>query len=131
MLFKHKYITAPTVTPADAIVKAAKELEDVIKNKIPPPFAKSGIDRLKECNAPTFLARISQPRRRRRVRILRGWAPRRMPHLRGWKERTSPMRKCGGEQIKSKMLFGHPKPRTKIEHSQQESYAAARHNGMH
>ena len=49
MLFKHKYITAPTVTPADAIIQAEKELEDVIKNKIPPPFAKSVIDRLKEC----------------------------------------------------------------------------------
>ena len=49
VLFKHKYITAPTVTPADAIVQAAKELEDVTKNKIPPTPAKSGIDRLKEC----------------------------------------------------------------------------------
>ena len=49
MLFKHKYIIAPTVTPADAIVQAAKELEDVIKDKIPTPLAKSDIDRLKEC----------------------------------------------------------------------------------
>ena len=48
VLFKHKYITAPTVTPADAIIQAAKELEDAIKNKIPPPLAKSGIDKLKE-----------------------------------------------------------------------------------
>ena len=46
-MFKHKYITVPTVTPADAIIQAAKELEDVIKHKIPPPLAKSGIDRLK------------------------------------------------------------------------------------
>ena len=51
VLFKHKYITAPTVTPADAIIQAVKELEDVIKNKIPPPLAKSGIDRLKECTS--------------------------------------------------------------------------------
>ena len=50
-MFKHKYVTAPTVTPADAIIKAAKELEDVIKNKIPPPLAKSEIDRLKECTS--------------------------------------------------------------------------------
>ena len=49
VLFKHKYITAPAVTPADAIIQAAKELEDTIKGKIPPPLAKSGIDRLKEC----------------------------------------------------------------------------------
>ena len=49
MLFKHKYITAPTVTPADAYIQATKELEDVIKDKIPPPLAESGTDRLKEC----------------------------------------------------------------------------------
>ena len=48
-MFKHKYITSPTVTPADAIIQATKELEDTIKNKIPPPLVKSGIDKLKEC----------------------------------------------------------------------------------
>ena len=45
VLFKHKYIIAPTVTPADAIVQAAKELEDVIRNKIPPLLARSEICR--------------------------------------------------------------------------------------
>ena len=48
------------MTPADAIIQAAKELEDVIKHKIPPPLTKSGIDRLKECTnifGPEFTAK--------------------------------------------------------------------------
>ena len=47
VIFKHKYITSPTVTPADAIVQAAKQLADVLKGNIPPPLVKSGIDHIK------------------------------------------------------------------------------------
>jgi hypothetical protein len=47
VVFKHKYITSPTVTPADAIVQAAKNLANALKGKIPPPLAKSGIDQLR------------------------------------------------------------------------------------
>ena len=46
--FKHKYITNPSVSPADAIVKAAKELADALIGNIPPPYVKSGIDHIKE-----------------------------------------------------------------------------------
>ena len=61
VLFKHKYITAPTVTPSDAIIQAAKELEDTLKSKIPPPLAKSGIDTLKQCTI--FWHRVHVQRR--------------------------------------------------------------------
>ncbi|KAL7523689.1 LOW QUALITY PROTEIN: hypothetical protein ACHAWF_000626, partial [Thalassiosira exigua] len=47
VIFKHKYITSPTVTPADAIVQAAKQLADALKGNIPPPLVKSGIDHIK------------------------------------------------------------------------------------
>ena len=46
VIFKHKYITMPTVTPADAIVQAAKQLTDALKGNIPPALAKSGIDHI-------------------------------------------------------------------------------------
>ena len=35
VFFKHKYITNPTVTPADAIVAAATNLADALQNNIP------------------------------------------------------------------------------------------------
>lgn len=34
-IFKHQYLTMPKTTKADAIVKAAKELTQAIKNKLP------------------------------------------------------------------------------------------------
>ncbi|KAL7551824.1 hypothetical protein ACHAWF_015016 [Thalassiosira exigua] len=46
--FKHKYITTPTVTPADAIVQAARQLANALKGNVPPPLVKSGIDHIKE-----------------------------------------------------------------------------------
>ena len=48
MVFKHKYITTPTVTPEDAVVAAVKELHKTLKGYVPPPIAKSGIDQIKE-----------------------------------------------------------------------------------
>jgi hypothetical protein len=47
-VFKHKYITTPTVTPSDAIVQAARQLAAALKGNIPPPLVKSGIDHIKE-----------------------------------------------------------------------------------
>jgi hypothetical protein len=47
MYFKHKYITLPTVTPANAIVQAAKQLTDALNSIVPPPISKSGIDQIK------------------------------------------------------------------------------------
>ena len=38
MYFKHKYITMPSLTSADAVVQAAKELVDALKSKLPPPL---------------------------------------------------------------------------------------------
>ena len=49
VLFKHKYTTAPMVTPADAIIQAAKELEDAIKKYLHLQPKVGQIDRLKEC----------------------------------------------------------------------------------
>jgi len=48
MFFKHKFITAPTVTPQDAVIQAAKQLTDAPKGIVPPPFSKSGIDQIKK-----------------------------------------------------------------------------------
>ena len=48
MFFKHKYITAPTVTPQDAVIQAAKQLTDALKGIVPPPFSESGIDQIKK-----------------------------------------------------------------------------------
>ena len=47
LIFKHKYITNPSVTPGDAIVNAAKQLTSVLRGSIPPPLVKSGIDHLR------------------------------------------------------------------------------------
>ena len=46
MYFKHKYITSPTVTPADTIVQATKELVYALCGKTAPPLIQSGIDEL-------------------------------------------------------------------------------------
>ena len=35
VFFKHKYLTMPTLTPADAMLKAANDLTDAIKGNIP------------------------------------------------------------------------------------------------
>ena len=35
VFFKHKYLTMPTITTADAIVTATKDLEETIKGDIP------------------------------------------------------------------------------------------------
>jgi hypothetical protein len=48
MFFKHKYITSPTVTPADAIVQAAKQLTDALKGFVPPPISESGIEQIRK-----------------------------------------------------------------------------------
>ena len=95
VLFKRKYITAPTVTSANAIVQVAKELEDVIKNKIPPHLAKSSIDRLKECTiifGPNFTTREGE-------------------------ENAEPPR-VGTKEGKA---VNHSKPRSKMEQSHQKS----------
>jgi hypothetical protein len=47
MYFKHKYITSPTVTPADATVQAAKQLIDALKGVVPPPISESGIKQIR------------------------------------------------------------------------------------
>ena len=48
VIFKHKYITNPSVTPADEIVHAAKLLTNALRGNIPPFLVKSGIEHLKE-----------------------------------------------------------------------------------
>ena len=35
MFFKHKYLMMPTITPADALIKAADNLMDAISGVIP------------------------------------------------------------------------------------------------
>ena len=47
MFFKHKYITMPALTSADAIVQAAKELIDALKNKMPPPLTQPSTAQIK------------------------------------------------------------------------------------
>ncbi len=45
--FKHKYLTAPTISPADAIVQASNQLADTLRGNIPSPLLKSGIDHIR------------------------------------------------------------------------------------
>ena len=47
MYFKHKCITMQSLTPADVIVQAAKELVDTLKGKIPPTFTQPSTGQLK------------------------------------------------------------------------------------
>ena len=35
MFFKHKYLTMPTITTADALLTATRDLEETIKGNIP------------------------------------------------------------------------------------------------
>ena len=44
VFFKHKHITNPTVTPADAIVHAAKELIEALKGKVPGSLGDTSLD---------------------------------------------------------------------------------------
>ena len=47
VIFKHKYITNPSVTTGDAILNAAKQLISALCGSILPPLVKSGIDHLR------------------------------------------------------------------------------------
>ena len=46
VFFKHKNITNPTVTPADAIVHAAKELTEALKGNVPGSLGDTSLDDL-------------------------------------------------------------------------------------
>ena len=94
VLFKHKYITAPKVSPADAIVQVARQLADAIKGNIPPPLAKSGIDHIKELT--NFLKRWrnirTKPLNKRQLRT--NLKPNNACQLRGcWKSLENNQRK--------------------------------------
>ena len=47
MIFKHNYITSPSVTPLNAIVQVAKQLTDTLRCNTPPQLVESGIDQLR------------------------------------------------------------------------------------
>ena len=45
MFFKHKYLTVPTITPADALIRAADYLTDAIARLVPtPPCTMDAVD---------------------------------------------------------------------------------------
>ena len=46
MFFKHKHTTNPTVTPADSIVHAAKELTEALKGNVPRSLGDTSLDDL-------------------------------------------------------------------------------------
>ena len=46
MCLKHKHITNPTVTPADAIVHASKELTEALKGNVPGSLGDTSLDDL-------------------------------------------------------------------------------------
>ena len=48
VFFKRKHITNPTVTPADAIVNAAKDLTAALKGNIPGSLGATSLDDLKQ-----------------------------------------------------------------------------------
>ena len=47
MFFKHKYITMPALTAADAVVQAARDLIEAMKGKLPPPLAQPSTEQIK------------------------------------------------------------------------------------
>jgi hypothetical protein len=47
VFFKHKYLTMPTLTPADALIKAVDNLTSAIAGVVPPPnMTTDAIDQL-------------------------------------------------------------------------------------
>ena len=59
MYFKHKYITMPSLTSADAVVQAAKELVDALRGKLPPPLTQPSAAQLQTLETiftPTLIA---------------------------------------------------------------------------
>ena len=48
VVFKHKYITNPSVMPDVAIVHAVKQLTSVLQGNTPPPLVQSGLDQIKK-----------------------------------------------------------------------------------
>ena len=46
VFFKHKHITNPTVTPADTIFHAAKELTETLKGKVPGSLRETSLEEL-------------------------------------------------------------------------------------
>ena len=48
VFFKHKHITNPTVTPADAIVNASKDLTAALKGNVPGSLGATSLDDLKQ-----------------------------------------------------------------------------------
>ena len=46
VFFKHKHITNPTVTPADAIAHSAKELTEALKDNVPGSLGDISLDEL-------------------------------------------------------------------------------------
>ena len=48
VFFKHKHITNPTVTPADAIINAAKDLTAALRGDVSGPLGATSLDDLKK-----------------------------------------------------------------------------------
>jgi hypothetical protein len=47
VFFKHKYLTMPTITPADALIRAADALMDALTGIVPPPnMTRDAVDQL-------------------------------------------------------------------------------------
>ena len=48
VFFKHKHITNPTVTPADAIINAAKDITAALRGDVSGPLGAKSLDDLKK-----------------------------------------------------------------------------------
>ena len=46
VFFEHNHITNPTVTPADAIFRAAKELTEALKGNVPGSLGETSLEEL-------------------------------------------------------------------------------------
>jgi hypothetical protein len=47
VFFKHKYLTMPTITPADALIRAADDLTEALTGVVPPPnMTRDAVDQL-------------------------------------------------------------------------------------
>ena len=79
------------MTPADAIVQAAKQLADALRGNLPPPLVKTGINHLKQFTTIFNKAKDAYKQRNAKLRsalTIRGCL--RVRELRGWPKTSHP-----------------------------------------
>ena len=125
VLFKHKYIPAPTVTLADTIVEAAKELEDVTKNEIPPTASCQKWNRQAQGVHQHLWPKFHNKGRGGECRTSEGGHQGRYHNSEDGKRKKVQRTNVAANRQESNFFPNHSQSRTKMEQSQQESDATS------